>query len=298
MILVALLLVASLFQSITPPTCQWTHGVEIGHVDPPILEDSGLAISRNYPNRLYHVNDSGDTGRFFITDFSGGNLRIVNVNGFAPVDAEDLTIGACGPSIDCVFIGDIGDNDRVRRTIELAVVEERENFPSHLDARYRVRLRYPDKAHDAESLGVHPDGTIYILTKGEIPLLFRLQKDQWMHPKGEVQTLQLVTPIDFEKLGGPAAAIDGRLPTAMAISPDGKRILVLTYRNVFELFFDLSQPLPPVSTWKAGTHFRRIDIEVLEQEEGIAFTPDGRSFLYDTETPPHGKARIMRSDCK
>ena len=279
-------------------TCQWTHGTQIGSVDTPIVEDSGLAISHKFPNRLYHVNDSGDTGRFFITDFSGKDLRIVNINHFAPVDAEDLALGSCGQGRDCVFVGDIGDNNRVRRTIELAVVEERETFPDHIDAVYRVRLRYPDKAHDAEGLAVHPDGTVYILTKGETPLLFRLRKDQWMQSNGKVETLGLVTPIDFEKLGGPAAAIDGRLPTAMDISPDGKRVLVLTYRNVFELLFDLSESLPPVSTWKAGVNYRRIDVEVLNQQEGIAYTPDGKSFLYDSEKPSDGPAKIMRSDCK
>jgi len=279
-------------------TCRWSHGTEIGHVDAPITEDSGLAVSRKYPDRLYHVNDSGDSGRFFITDFSGRNLRIVNINAFEPKDAEDLALGPCGLSNDCVFVGDIGDNDRVRKTIELAMVEELKDFPAYVDARYRVRLRYPDGPHDAESLAVHPDGTIFILTKGGMPELFRLRKDQWLNSKGAIQTLELVARIDFEKLGGPAAALDGRMPTAMDISADGKRVLVLTYRNVFELLFDLSQPLPPVGTWKAGVNYRRIDIEVLNQEEGIAFTPDGRSFIYDTEKPETGPARIMRSDCR
>src|SRR5205085_1218538 len=132
--------------------------------------------------------------------------------------------------------------------IELAIVEERETFPDKVDAKYRVRMRYPDKAaHDAESLAVHPNGTVFILTKGGTPTLYRLRKDQWMNTSNKVQTLELVTAIDFEKLGGPAAAIDGRFPTAMDIAADGKHLLVLTYRNVFELFFDLAQPLPPVN---------------------------------------------------
>src|SRR5437764_6810116 len=80
-------------------SCQWTHGTQVGHVDNPIVEDSGLATSRKFPNRLYHVNDSGDTGRFFITHFAGKDLRIVNINGFAPEDAEGLGIGPCAPGV-------------------------------------------------------------------------------------------------------------------------------------------------------------------------------------------------------
>src|ERR1051326_6705938 len=139
---VAFLISLLLLQNGPAFKCQWTHGTEIGHVDTPIDEDSGLAISRKYPNRIYHVNDSGDTGRFFITDFKGNDLRIVNINGFEPEDAEDLGLGPCAPSTDCVFVADIGDNLQTRKTIELAIVEERENFPAHVDAKYRVRLRY------------------------------------------------------------------------------------------------------------------------------------------------------------
>jgi hypothetical protein len=159
-------------------------------------------------------------------------------------------------------------------------------------------MRYPDRGHDAESLAVHPDGTIYILTKGGIPTLYRLKKDQWMNARDRLQTLELVTAIDFEKLGGPAAAIDGRLPTAMDISPDGKRVLVLTYRNIFELAIDLSRPIPPVSTWRPMQQFRRVEVEVLDQQEAIAYLPDGRSFIYDTERPAKGRARMMRCDCR
>src|SRR5436853_7746983 len=114
----ALFLLLLLFRLQDPaPACQWTHGTKIGEVAAPIDEDSGLAISRKFPNRIYHVNDSGDSGRFFITDFTGKDLRIVNINGFAPEDAEDLGIGPCAPSTDCIFVGDIGDNLRTRKTI-------------------------------------------------------------------------------------------------------------------------------------------------------------------------------------
>ena len=258
-----------------------------------------MAVSRKFPNRVYHANDSGDSGRFFITDMSGLSLQTIHVNGFVPVDVEDLAIGACKPRSDCLFIGDIGDNDKSRKEIEVVVVEEVQDFSRRVDATYRLRMRYPDRAHDAESLAVHPDGTIYILTKGGIPTLYRLKKDQWMNARDQLQTLELVIAIDFEKLGGPASSIDGRLPTAMDISPDGKRVLVLTYRNVFELALDLSQPIPPVSTWKPMQHFRRLKgIEVLNQQEAIAYLPDGRSFIYDTERPAKGPARMMLCDCR
>src|SRR5262245_20191480 len=295
--LALLLAIVLLAQSASPFVCQWTPAKAIGSVDRPISEDSGLAVSRKFPNRVYHVNESGDSGRCCGTDMTGLSVQTIHINGFAPVDPEDLAIGACNPRSDCVFIGDIGDNDGWRKEIEVVVVEEVQEFPRRIDPLYRIRMRYPDRGHDAESLADHPDGTIYILTKGGMPTLYRLKKDQWMNARDQLQTLELVTTIDFEKLGGGAASIDGRLPTAMDIKPDGKRVLVLTYRNVFELAIDLSQPIPPVSTWRPMQQFRRVAVEVLDQQEAIAYLPDGRSSIYDTERPAKGRARMMRCDC-
>ncbi len=291
------LLAILLLQGVAPPACQWTRGVEIGKVEAPIAEDSGLAVSRKYPDRLYHVNDSGDIGRFFTTDLSGKNWRVIHVNGFEPHDAEDLGLGYCGGAADCVFIADIGDNSRKRKHVEFVAIEEKETFSPLVDPKYRVRMRYPDAIYNAESFAVHTNGDIFILTKGGIPRLYRLRKDQWMSANGKVQTLEFVTAIDFMKLGGPEAFVDWNLPTAMDISSDGKRLLVLTYRTAFEFYFDIAQPLPPVAAWKAGRQYRRIDVEVLEQQEAVAYLPDALSFVYDTEKPQRGRARIMRVAC-
>jgi hypothetical protein len=290
-------LLALLFQNGNGYSCEWTHGSEIGQLSGPISEASGLAISRRFPDRLYHINDSGDSGRFFITSLSGGNTRAVNVRGFSPFDAEDLAFGSCGDETDCLFIGDIGNNIMFRRPIEVAVIQEREKFPPVVDAKYRVQLRYPNGIPDAEAMALHPDGSLYILTKSQTPQLFRLRKDQWMEADGQPQTLELAATFDLQKLNAGAIGLE-RLPTAMDISPDGKRLLILTYHYAFEFYFDVSQALPPQASWKAGQQYRRIDIEVLSQQEAVAYTGDGVSFIYDTEKPWYSPAHLMRSDCR
>ncbi len=62
----------------------WAEGVEVGLLDPVINEASGIAVSARYGNRLYHVNDSGDTGRFFVTNLTGTDAQSVRVLGFNP----------------------------------------------------------------------------------------------------------------------------------------------------------------------------------------------------------------------
>jgi hypothetical protein len=296
--LIILLAAQTLGSSLAP----WAEGVEVGLLDPIINEASGIEVSTRYSNRLYHINDSGDTGRFFVTNFTGADAQRVRVLGFNPRDVEDLSLGPCGQPEDCLFLADIGDNDRERPWIEIAVVRELRDFPAEVRPLALLRLRYPDRAYDAESLAVHPDGTIYLLTKqGQgnkgrpgTPRLHRIPTTWW---KGQPapETLEFVTEIDLEKIASniPASA---RLPTAMDISPDGKRVLILNYINAIELAFDFSQPVPAADGWREGRDYQRISLINLNQQEAIAYLPDGNALVYDTESrgSAAGRGRLVQ----
>jgi hypothetical protein len=209
-----------------------------------------------------------------------------------------MAVGPCDATADCLFFGDIGDNEHRRKNYELVVVRERATFPPSVPADYRVTMRYPDgQPHNAEAMAVHPDGSVYIATKDAAHLeLFRLKPEQWRNGTG-AQILELVLSLDWPKLLPNSLAL-GRVATAMDISPDGKRFLILTYVEAVEFFFDLSKPIPDKSSWKEGRHYRRIPITTLEQEEAIAWLPDGKGFLYDTEKAlPTRPARIFRVSC-
>jgi hypothetical protein len=258
-----------------------------------------MAVSRRIPNRSYRINDSGDTGRFFVLDLAGALSKVVYVPGFKPVDTEDMALGPCRDSVDCIFIGDIGDNDRRRQTIELVVVEERADFASEAQPVHRVLMRYPDGPHDAEALGVHPDGSVYITTKDASKLqIFRLKREQWQNSRSPIEVLELVLTVDWPTLR-PNTLPFTRMVTAMSIAPDGKRFLLLNYTDAMEFFVDLAATTLDPSKWKAGADYRTIPLTTLEQEEAIAYLPDGRSLLYDTERTSNARpARIMRMDCR
>jgi isocitrate/isopropylmalate dehydrogenase len=159
-------------------------------------------------------------------------------------------------------------------------------------------MRYPHGPRDAEALAVHPDGSIYILTKRDRPpQLFRLTKDQWMRADGRIQTLERVAAIDLMKLGADNAT-QGAQPTALDIWRDGTKALVLTYREAFELFVDFSKPIPPVDVWKSGREYRKIDIVALRQQEGLSYAGNDRTLVYDSELASEPTAPIMRSVCR
>ena len=250
---------------------QWSEAVRIGELQVQLTEASGLAASRQFPGRLYHINDSGETGKFFITGMDGKDTRSVRINDFEPEDTEALSLGPCPgkDSISCLYLGDIGDNDVKRKSIEIVVVDEVRNFSPTVKARSRLKLLYPDGPHDAESMAVHPNGDIYILTKENPARLYKA------NPNAVLQTL---TPVITLQPGG--------RPTDMAISDDGMRLLVLTYMDAVEYSMDFKQQ-------------QKIRLNFLQQQEGVAYLPGSRSFIYSTEQLLQGLPQwIMKVNCE
>jgi hypothetical protein len=250
---------------------QWSEAVRVGELQVQLTEASGLAASRQFPGRLYHINDSGETGKFFITGIDGKDTRAVRIDGFEPEDTEALSLGPCPgkDSISCLYIGDIGDNDVKRKSIEIVVVDEVRNFSQTVKPRSRLKLLYPDGPHDAESMAVHPNGDIFILTKENPARLYKA------NPNAAQQTL---TPVTTLQPGGK--------PTDMAISDDGMRLLVLTYMDAVEYSMDFKQQ-------------QKIRLNFLQQQESVAYLAGSRSFIYSTEQLLQGLPQwIMKVDCK
>jgi hypothetical protein len=250
---------------------QWSEAVRVGELQVQLTEASGLAASRQFPGRLYHINDSGETGKFFITGIDGKDTRAVRIDGFEPEDTEALSLGPCPgkDSISCLYIGDIGDNDVKRKSIEIVVVDEVRNFSQTVKPRSRLKLLYPDGPHDAESMAVHPNGDIFILTKENPARLYKA------NPNAAQQTL---TPVTTLQPGGK--------PTDMAISDDGMRLLVLTYMDAVEYSMDFKEQ-------------QKIRLNFLQQQESVAYLAGSRSFIYSTEQLLQGLPQwIMKVDCK
>ena len=130
--------------------------------DPDIVESSGLAFTATTRGGLVHtVNDSGDSGRVFTVDTATGSTVGVTSWDADPVDVEALAPAGRGH----VWVGDVGDNRRVRDSVEVLRVPvgpgERTVTPETYE------LVYPDGARDAEALLADPlTGRLHVVTKG------------------------------------------------------------------------------------------------------------------------------------
>lgn len=282
----------------------WGTAEAFGTLDTALVnEASGLDASQRFPDRLYHNNDSGDGLRFYISDLKGGNARSVEVEGEKPRDIEALSLGLCGRKT-CLYLADIGDNPAKRDGVSFTVVEELKTFPAKVTPLRTVRARYPDGAHNAESMALHPNGDLYVVTKpadaqAMTPgpaLVFRLAARQLTHGQ-DVEMFEKVGQIDVPGIMA-QFPFPGSIATSLDIAPDGKRAILLTYIHGLELNFDLAKGLPP-EPWVAGRDYQVVTLKPFPQQEAAAWLPDGKGFIYDTELTRGAKAApINRVMCK
>ncbi len=203
--------------------------------DERINESSGLAASRRHPGFLWTHNDSGDGPRLFLVGTAGQKrgqtAAIVTLQGAPARDWEDMAVAGTGRSA-WVYAGDIGDNGQVRSDITVFRFREpalplKDNAPDLVLPYERLTLRYPDGAHDAETLLATPDGHLLIVTKNaDVSLVF-------MTPRPFVadatQTLERIGQVRLEGEGWP-----GRLITGGDLSPDRTRLVLRTYTAAHE----------------------------------------------------------------
>jgi hypothetical protein len=116
-------------------------------------ELSGLA--RWHDGTFWAHNDSGDGPRLFHLSKTGAVIGEVTLQGATAVDWEDIAVRGR-----TLYVGDIGDNTAQRPDIAVYTVRA-----GTADATKRT-LRYPDGAHDAETLLVDPEtGLLAVITK-------------------------------------------------------------------------------------------------------------------------------------
>jgi hypothetical protein len=191
-----------------------------------LTETSGITASSKLPDVIYAHNDSGDSSRFFAVSRTGADLGIFKVTGAQNIDWEDMDRGPC-PAGSCLYIADTGDNERERLAYTLyRMVEPTAVVPGEQSiAADRIVFTYPDGAHDAETLLVHPvTGDLTIVTKVEsgpaqiftLPQALTTGKTFMATEVGEVQP-----PKGDNKF------------TGGSIHPDGTAILMRTHSSLF-----------------------------------------------------------------
>ncbi|MEN3608722.1 hypothetical protein AAH979_04170 [Plantactinospora sp. ZYX-F-223] len=232
--------------------------------DKRLPEVSGLAATED---GYVVVNDSSDVEnrrRIFFLDRDCAVTRSVRYPS-PPRDTEDLTRAPDGT----IWIGDIGDNDRVRETVALWKLAPGAQSP------VLHRVSYPDGAHDAEALLLSGDGTPIIVTKDSgTPGLYTPARAL---RAGQTTPLRKAGQFTLPRssTSNPFSIFGRQLVTGGAVAPDGRRVVLRTYADALE--FDVTDG-DVVRAVTGGTP-RVVPLPDEPQGETVTYAPDGTALL-------------------
>jgi hypothetical protein len=240
-------------------------------------EVSGVAASRVNPNVLYVHNDGARDKVFAVR--TDGALQATFDFDASIEDFEDIAVGP-GPvaGVFYIYAGDIGDNGENRNTISVYWVSEPEvsavptqNPQSRtLKAVSQVKMKYPDGAHNAETLLCDPlTRDLYVVTKqSSHSRVYRLKEADLQATK--TVTLEFVIELAMDSVSGGD------------ISPDGSELILRREDAAFLWSRSAGQTIDsafqnePVAIPVVGPPTE-------PNGEGIAFSPSGDGYFTVSE---------------
>ena len=276
--------------------------------DARLIEFSGMAPARR-KNRFWAINDGGQEPTLWQLDEKGkirAQLQLQNVEN---IDIEDLASFSIKPPKRArrhyVAVADIGDNAALNNDHKIYIVPDIAGRKSAAPD-WTIRFRYPDGAHDAESLAVDAErGYFYIVIKRVLPpILYRVP----LHPSSgsasasgegseEIQTAQRIAtleglPVNDQKSRDASNSVRfGSQPTGAVMGCDGNELLLLTYASVYRYQKNHSQ------SWASalvGQMPQVLPLPPMFQAEAITLTPDCNTLYVGGEKVPGPLWRFKR----
>jgi hypothetical protein len=237
---------------------------------PELPESSGLAVSGRTPGLLWSHNDSGNAAVLFALDATGtvrGRVRV-------PIrtrDWEDISAARC-PSGDCLYLADIGDNQRSRRQVRIYRVREPLPGDAETAPPEMFNASYSDGSHNAEAMFI-VDADAFIITRDRTAGVYRATM-----PASDDRELT------FRRIAelGLAAVTDAEA------SRDGTSVVVRTsHEAVLYRTADLMRG--------TSTPYFRIWIDGLREPQGEGVALDGNRLYLSSEGRPWSRPGRLTS---
>lgn len=219
-----LLAIFSVFASEVDPAeyIYFEEGKVIADVKPEFLNEiSDLAASTQNAGYYWVHNDSGDESRICLINLDGELIATVNIPSISNRDWEEITV------LDKhIYIGEIGDNLAVYPDKKIYKIEEpkidisiKNQTIEVVDVETMV-FNFADQQRDSETLMSDPlTGDLIILSKRD--------------PQNRVYVTPFIATDGDTMLIEPVAKVNIQQPTAGDISPDGMRILIKDYLQIY-----------------------------------------------------------------
>lgn len=195
-------------------------------------ENSGLLSIKD--STVWVIEDNGNKDKIYKVDFKGKIQKILKVKNAKNNDWEDLTKDTDGN----VYIADIGNNNNDRKDLVVYKIPDPEIEPGDKIDAEKIEFYYPEqnefppvkskRFYDAEAL-LHQGNSLYIVTKnrsnpftGEA-LIYRLPDSKGKYEATLISTIKICGDWKTCRI------------TGMDVSPDGKKIVLLSYGKLFIL---------------------------------------------------------------
>jgi hypothetical protein len=254
-------------------------------------EISGIVRSRRDPTVFWTLNDSGDEPRIYPIRADGKVIPSLRepevpgtlIGGAINCDWEDIALDSSGR----IIAADFGNNSNARADLALYFIEEPEINEGRTSFTTKVMFRYPDQKlrpapkddfnFDAEAIFSIGD-EVYILTKHRSDTFTKLYRLNERRPDA-INTLEYLDRFDIK---GQATAADA--------SPDGLRLVILTYDRIW-LFTRDSLDKPFFSASANSLAYRMNDGD--SDSESVCFETDHTILIAD-----EARGTLYRVDLK
>lgn len=241
-----------------------------------VSESSGLACSRRSPGLFWTHNDSGDDARLYLLDVRGRDLGSCLLKDVQAFDWEDIASFRAGEK-SYLVVADTGNNGLAATVHMLYLVEEPEVDPrrgltvKEIPVAQVIHFSYADDHRNCEAVAFDPASKAFLLATKELSSECFVYSLPW--PENDPK--KAFTARQIAKLKLPGA-------TAMDVSPDGLRAIVLTYGNAYEY------TRGPKEDWGQGFSRSPREIALPErvQGESICYGHDGKTLYLTSERLP------------
>lgn len=244
-----------------------------------LKENSGMAIGKD--STLWFINDSGNEDILYQVNFKGKLLKELKVKNAENRDWEDLSRDLEGN----LYISDLGNNANKRKDLVIYKTSNPDNEKGEKIASEKIEISYPDQKDfppkkknlkfDSEAI-FHAGNKIYVITKNRSkPFsgktnIYAVPDEPGKYKATLINTLETCEEASFCQI------------TAADISPDGKKIVFLSYGRLW-VYSNIK-----LANFSYD-HVNMIDLKLNTQLESVSFLDDKTLLISDEEDKKSGR---------
>jgi hypothetical protein len=243
-----------------------------------LKEVSGIIASKN--NTIWALADSGNPNEVYEVDASGAIVTTIELIDVQNNDWEAITSDTDGS----LYIGDFGNNDNARKDLAIYKIDKNDLTKTSVSSAQQTTFYYPEqtdfpskkknKLYDCEAF-FEMNGNFYLFTKNRssqfdgTTILYKVPNKQGNFAAQKIGEFK--TCADYNTC----------CITAASISPDKKKIVLLTHSKVW-LFENFDSDL--FFKGKAS----ELELEHYSQKEAISFTTNDELLIGDEKVKKTG----------